>query len=89
MKRWLVIITLLVIFLAGVFTTKAEWQGTDDSVIGPMAEKAGVEEKQILPWTLEGDLELFVFCTGGAVAGFAAGYYWRQLFSKNSKRETA
>lgn len=80
MKRWLVIAGVTAIFIAAVLVTKSSWQGTDESVIGPLAEQAGVEEKQVLPWTIEGDLLLFVFTAGGAVAGFIGGYYWKTLF---------
>ena len=84
MRRKLIIAGLVVAFIIGVLATESHWEGTDDSVIGPLASQAGVQEKHILPWQLNGDLELFVFCAGGAVAGFAAGYYWRALFGGSS-----
>lgn len=79
MKRLLIAAAVIGI-IAAVLLTRSDWQGTDDSVIGPMAEQAGVEEKSLLPWSIEGDLELFVFCAGGAVAGFIGGYLWKTLF---------
>lgn len=87
MRRRLIILSLIAVFLAAVLATNSEWRGTDDSVIAPMAEQAGSETSQLLPWSLAGDLELFVFCAGGAIAGFAAGYYWRQLFAGNGGGE--
>lgn len=87
MRRRLIILSLVVIFLVAVLATKAEWRGTDDSVVAPMAQQAGIETSHLLPWSLDGDLELFVFCAGGAVAGFAAGYFWRQLFAGNGGGE--
>lgn len=78
MKRLL--IAAVIVFIAAILLTQSNWQGTDDSVIGPLAERAGVKEKTLLPWSIEGDLELFVFCAGGAIAGFIGGYLWKTLF---------
>lgn len=76
----LLIAAAVIAFIAAILLTQSDWQGTDDSVIGPLAEQAGVEEKTLLPWSIEGDLELFVFCAGGAIAGFIGGYLWKTLF---------
>ena len=89
MKRKLIIAGLIVAFIVAVLATESEWMGTDDTVVGSLAEKAGAHESRLLPWNLTGDLQLFVFCAGGAVAGFAAGYYWRTLFGGSSPSEKA
>ncbi len=81
MKRRLAIATAALVFIAAVFATSGRWLGTDDTVVGGLAQKAGVSQSRLLPWNLTGDLQLFVFCAGGAVAGFAIGYYWRALFN--------
>lgn len=88
MKRWLIAITLVAVFLAGVLFTNSQWDGdVTEAAAGPLAERAGVEEARILPWTVEGDLLLFVFLAGGAAAGFAAGYNWRTLFPGSGRKE--
>lgn len=89
MRRKLIIAGLVVAFIVAVLATESEWMGTDDTVVGSLSEKAGVHETQLLPWNLTGDLQLFVFCAGGAVAGFAAGYYWRALFGGTSGERMA
>ena len=80
MKLKLIIAAAAVVFAGAVLMTASRWQGTDDTVTGQLASRAGVQQTQILPWKLQGDLLLFVFCAGGAVAGFTLGYYWRALF---------
>lgn len=85
MKRNLIIGSIVVIFLAAVLMTESRWEGdVTEAAANPLAEKAGITESRILPWKIDGDLLLFFFLSGGAVAGFAAGYYWRSLFSGNS-----
>lgn len=76
------IIAAVAVFMIAVLLTRSQWDGdvTEGAAL-PLAEQAGVAESQILPWKVEGDLLLFVFLAGGATAGFAAGYYWRSLFS--------
>lgn len=60
------------------------WAGIDVSVIGKLAEDAGREIKA--PFVdISGDLGLFLFALGGAVGGFAAGYYWRRLISEKKR----
>ena len=55
------------------------WTGVDEAVVEKIAREHGREAKPSLLNTDQGDLLLFVFLLGGAVGGFAAGYYWRQL----------
>jgi hypothetical protein len=89
--KLILIIMTAALFIGGVLATSSRWEGdVTEAAAGPLAEKAGVEETQVLPWKLEGDLLLFVFLAGGATAGFAAGYSWRKLFSeKESWRREA
>jgi len=61
------------------------WTGTDEAVVEKIAKEHGREAKPSLINTDQGDLLLFVFLIGGAVAGFAAGYFWRQLVSEKKK----
>jgi cell division protein FtsL len=61
------------------------WTGVDEAVVAKIAKEHGREVKSPLINTDQGDLLLFVFLVGGAVAGFAAGYYWRQLISEKKK----
>ena len=58
------------------------WGGVDVNVIEKYAADAGREAKKPLINTDQGDLLLFVFALGGAVGGFAAGYYWRRLITE-------
>jgi len=89
-KRKLIICAAVILFLLAVFATEAEWDGDiTESAAAPLADSAGVTESHILPWRVEGDLLLFVFLAGGSIAGFAAGYYWRTLFSGSKPEETS
>ena len=86
MKRWLIVAAVVVVFLAAVLMTESKWEGdVTESAAAPLAEKAGVQESQFLPWKVDGDLLLFFFLAGGATAGFAAGYCWRGLFPGKSQ----
>lgn len=90
MKRWLIIIAVVATFLTAVLFTESQWQGdVTEGAAAPLAEKAGVAESQALPWKIDGDLLLFFFLSGGAIAGFAAGYYWRTLFPGADEKEMA
>ncbi len=57
----------------------AEWSGVDETVVEKIAEEHGRAAKDPLINTDQGDLLLFMFLIGGAIGGFAAGYYWRSL----------
>ena len=58
------------------------WGGVDVNVIEKYAADAGRAAREPLINTDQGDLLLFVFALGGAVGGFAAGYYWRRLITE-------
>ena len=60
------------------------WGGVDVTVIEKYAADAGREAREPFINTDQGDLLLFVFALGGAVGGFAAGYYWRRLITEKS-----
>ncbi len=62
------------------------WSGVDESVIEKFAADAGREAWEPFINTDQGDLLLFVFALGGAVGGFAAGYYWRRLVSEKRSK---
>lgn len=81
----LVFFVLLLITYHLSFVTVAiatEWGGVDESVVEKYAEEHGREARDPFINTDQGDLLLFVFLLGGAVGGFAAGYYWRELMEK-------
>lgn len=63
-----------------------KWQGVDESVIERFAKSFGIEPKEPLINTDQGDLLLFLFLTAGAVGGFIAGYYWRVLIEQRDKK---
>jgi ABC-type cobalt transport system substrate-binding protein len=60
----------------------AKWGGVDESVVEKYAEEHGREARDPFINTDQGDLLLFVFLLAGAVGGFLAGYYWRELMGK-------
>lgn len=74
---------LLIVFSLFTFhlslVTAAEWRGVDKSVVEKYAEEHGRTAREPFINTDQGDLLLFVFLIGGAIGGFAAGYYWRTL----------
>ena len=58
------------------------WTGVDESVVEKIATEHGRKAVAPLIDPGSGDLLLFVFLVAGACGGFAAGYYWRELFKK-------
>ncbi len=90
-----VILVLSSLFLALFLFTAAEaakWGGVDESVVEKYAEEHGRAARDPFINTDQGDLLLFVFLLAGAVGGFAAGYYWRELMengrTKNKEPRT-
>ncbi|GAB6171027.1 hypothetical protein JCM15765_05050 [Paradesulfitobacterium aromaticivorans] len=88
--KWLVAIVFLAL-LVYVGTSSMSMPGADEKV-GEVAAKyaaeIGVKERPPLINTDKGDLLLFVFAAGGAVAGFYLGYQWRGFFGKKNSRES-
>lgn len=82
--KWLVVLMLLAL-LVYLGTSSLSMPGADEKV-GDIAAKyageIGVSERPPLINTDKGDLLLFVFAVGGAVAGFYLGYQWRGIFGK-------
>jgi len=89
--RWkLIIAAAVILFITAALATRSEWDGDiTETAATPLATEAGVAESHILPWRVEGDLLLFAFLTGGCIAGFVAGYYWRGLFSEKAGRTSS
>jgi cobalt/nickel transport protein len=58
------------------------WSGVDEAVVEKIASEHGRTAKAPLIDPGSGDLLLFAFLTAGALGGFIAGYYWRELLNK-------
>ncbi|MCX8030158.1 MAG: hypothetical protein N3A59_01070 [Thermodesulfovibrionales bacterium] len=67
-------------------TASEKWAGVDESVIEKFAKEFGIEPKEPLINTDQGDLLLFVFLLAGVVGGFIAGYYWRELIDYKDRK---
>jgi ABC-type cobalt transport system substrate-binding protein len=67
----------------------ASWPGVDETVVEKFAEAAGRPPRPPLLDLGEGDVQLFLFLVAGAVGGFVAGYFFRELFPPKGKREDA
>lgn len=79
-------ITLLLIFsLQPLAFGNEKWSGVDESVVERYAKEHGREPREPFINTDQGDLLLFAFLLAGAVGGFFAGYYWKELIQKNCK----
>ncbi|UCH45912.1 MAG: hypothetical protein JSV11_04180 [Nitrospiraceae bacterium] len=64
----------------------AKWGGVDELVVEKYAEEHGRASRDPIINTDQGDLLLFLFLLGGAVGGFAAGYYWRTLTEQRTRK---
>jgi ABC-type cobalt transport system substrate-binding protein len=88
-KKWKILLMHLVLLptllFAFYFFTLApkSWEGVDEAVVEKIAREHGREATAPLIDPGSGDLLLFGFLVAGAVGGFAAGYYWRQLTGKD------
>ncbi|BCG48948.1 hypothetical protein GEOBRER4_n3844 [Citrifermentans bremense] len=88
-RKWKILLMHLVLLptllFAFYFFTLApkSWEGVDEAVVEKIAREHGREATAPLIEPGSGDLLLFGFLVGGVVAGFAAGYYWRQLTGKD------
>ncbi len=65
-----------------------KWGGVDESVVEKYAEEHGRAPRDPFINTDQGDLLLFVFLLAGAVGGFIAGYYWKDLMDKKPQDST-
>ncbi len=86
-KNYGTFILIILLFLTFHFSlltsaSAAEWGGVDESVVEKYAEEHGRAARDPFINTDQGDLLLFVFLLAGAVGGFAAGYYWRELMER-------
>ncbi len=64
-----------------------EWEGVDAAIVERQAAELGYGTSgPLLP--IEGDMLLFAFASGGAIGGFVAGYYWRELFGRDRTTAT-
>ncbi len=89
-RQKVLFVTVFLLFTVhcSLFTSSfaADWSGVDESVVEKYAKDHGREAKEPLINTDQGDLLLFMFLTGGALGGFAAGYYWRSLMEHRTKK---
>ncbi len=78
----------LIIVLLGILLSfsnvlaKENWAGVDEAVIEKYAKKFGVEPKEPIINTDQGDLLLFIFTAAGALGGFVIGYNFRKIFKE-------
>ena len=84
---WLLFLLFTVHCSLFTAASAAKWSGVDESVVEKYAEAHGREPREPLINTDKGDMLLFLFLLGGAVSGFAAGYYWRKLTEKTENKE--
>lgn len=91
-RKWKVLLmhaAILPTLLFGLYQfslAPKSWSGVDEAVVEKIAREHGREAKRPLIDPGEGDLLLFVFLVAGACGGFAAGYYWRELFAGKEGR---
>ncbi len=74
---------LLISLIVFVGVTDLKMPGADEKVGGiaeRYAKEVGAGKREPFINTDKGDLLLFVFALGGAIAGFWLGYNWRDLF---------
>jgi cobalt/nickel transport protein len=84
-KTLLVFVILLpTLYFAFYFFSLApkSWEGVDEAVVEKIAKEHGRPSVAPLIDPGSGDLLLFAFLVAGAVGGFGAGYYWRDLTRK-------
>lgn len=89
MKRriglWVLILAIFFGVMIYLGRNSSAMPGADEhvsAVAQKYAQEVGAGERPPLINTDKGDLLLFMFCIGGAVAGFVIGYTWRDLFAQ-------
>lgn len=75
---------LVLTILLSMGNGQTKWPGVDDAVVKKFAEDAGRPAREPFLNFGEGDVQLFLFLIAGAVGGFVAGYYYRDLFAPRS-----
>ena len=87
-KKWKILLVHIIILPTLYFglyffsLAPKSWNGVDEAVVEKIAKEHGREAVAPLIDPGSGDLLLFAFLVAGAAGGFAAGYYWRDLFKK-------
>jgi len=79
-KTLLLAILFIFLFVKSDIMASEKWSGVDEAVVEKYAKKYGVEPKEPLINTDQGDLLLFIFTLAGSVGGFVAGYNFRKIF---------
>ncbi len=82
--RWVVVTLVVAAGLSPCLARGGTWPGVDQAVVEKFATAAGRSPQAPLI-DLGGDLLLFAFLVAGAVGGFVAGYYFRELFPRKGK----
>jgi cobalt/nickel transport protein len=80
------VFALVLPVLVGLADADRKWPGVDEAVVQKFAENAGRPAREPLLNLGEGDIQLFFFLIAGAVGGFVAGYYYRDLFAPRPNR---
>lgn len=65
---------------------RPKWPGVDETVVEKFAKQAGRPPREPFINTDQGDLLLFVFLMAGVIGGFVGGYYFRELFPGDRRR---
>ncbi|WP_136515034.1 cobalt ABC transporter permease [Geomonas edaphica] len=86
--RSAIMLPALLLALACFSSVSQAWDGVDEAVVEKVAKEHGREAKPPL-LDLSGDLLLFAFLMAGAVGGFVAGYYWRDLTAQKPRKDDA
>jgi cobalt/nickel transport protein len=90
-RKWKILLVHMILLPTVLFVVyffslaPKSWTGVDEAVVEKIAKEHGRQAKAPLIDPGSGDLLLFVFLLAGAVGGFAAGYYWRELINKKGK----
>lgn len=82
--KWVILVVLIAV---GIYLGTGNFSvpGADKKVnalANQYAQEVGAGERPPYINTDKGDLLLFLFLAGGAIAGFWLGYAWRDLFGK-------
>ena len=81
----LLVLFVMIVSIPSFAFGSDKWGGVDESVVEKYAEEHGRAARDPYINTDQGDLLLFVFLLGGALGGFAGGYYWRELMERRPR----